>query len=144
MADKFLILTVGLPRSGKTTWARQQAQQYGRTIVNPDSIRLAIHGQRFVQSAEGFVWATARAVVHALFLAGHTTVILDATNVTHKRRNEWLSPHWLTRYKHLDTPLEVCVERARAANDQDIIPVIERMAHQFEPLGLDEAAWLES
>ncbi len=30
-----LILTVGLPRSGKTTWALEQ----GWPIVNPDSIR---------------------------------------------------------------------------------------------------------
>src|SRR5690554_6874569 len=31
-----LICTVGLPRSGKTTWARKQSYP----IVNPDSIRL--------------------------------------------------------------------------------------------------------
>ena len=35
-----LIVMVGLPRSGKTTWARKQ----GYPIVNPDSIRLAFHG----------------------------------------------------------------------------------------------------
>jgi predicted kinase len=33
-----LILTVGLPRSGKTTWAKQQ----GVPMVNRDAIRLAL------------------------------------------------------------------------------------------------------
>ena len=135
-----LILTVGLPRSGKTTWAwRLQCP-----IVNPDSIRLAIHGQRFVQSAESFVWATAKAMVPALFLAGHTTVILDATNTTRKRRGEWLSPQWECCFKHIETPLEVCLERAEAANDQEIIPIIKYMHAQFEPLGADEKYWLGS
>ena len=40
---KEIIVTVGLPRSGKTTWAREQ----GYPIVNPDSIRLSLHGKRF-------------------------------------------------------------------------------------------------
>src|SRR5882672_916000 len=61
--DKLLICTVGLPRSGKSTWARSQSFP----IVCPDAIRIAIHGQRFISEAEPFVWATAKAMVRALF-----------------------------------------------------------------------------
>jgi predicted kinase len=50
---KILILTVGLPRSGKSSWSRQQTFP----VVNPDSIRLALHGLRFAPEAEPFVWA---------------------------------------------------------------------------------------
>lgn len=132
-----LIATVGLPRSGKTTWARSQAYP----IVNPDSIRLAIHGQRFIGSAEPFVWATAKAMVHALFLAGHKTVILDATGITRERRSEWRSSRWGLFFKHTDTPAEVCRSRAEAEGDTEILPVIDRMAAQFEPLGDDEPRW---
>jgi len=39
---KILILTVGLPRSGKSTWAAKK----GFPIVSPDAIRLAMHGMR--------------------------------------------------------------------------------------------------
>lgn len=123
-----LICTVGLPRSGKTTWARSQAWP----IVNPDSIRLAIHGQRFIGDAEPFVWATAKAMVRSLFLAGHQTVILDATNTTKKRRAEWFDERWQTFFKVIDTPYPECMERAK--DDDEILPVIERMAAQWEPL----------
>lgn len=132
-----LIGTVGLPRSGKSTWCHQQAWP----IVNPDSIRLALHGQRFSAEAERFVWATAHCMVKALFLAGHRHVILDATNTTRKRRDEWASKEWETYWHLIDTPKETCLERARATNDAEIVPVIERMAAAWEPLGQDERRW---
>lgn len=135
--DKILICTVGLPRSGKSTWAKSQAYP----IVNPDSVRLAIHGQRFVAEAEPFVWATVKAMVRALFLAGHDRVILDATNTTRKRRDEWRSKEWATFFRHFDTPEGVCYDRAEAAGDIGICPIIARMAEQFEPLGDDEEVW---
>lgn len=135
--DKILICTVGLPRSGKTTWAKSQAWP----IVNPDSVRLAIHGQRFIGLAEPFVWATVKAMVRALFLAGHKIIVLDATNTTRKRRDEWQSDQWATFFKKMDATVKECLERAAGENDTDIIPVIERMAAQYEPFGEDEQLW---
>ena len=132
-----LIATVGLPRSGKTTWARQQAYP----IVNPDSIRLALHGNRFIDRAEPFVWAIAKTMVRSLFLAGHSTVILDATNTTAKRRDEWKSKDWALFFKHIQTPPEICIARAKAEKDDEILPVIDRMAGQWEPLTADDPLW---
>jgi predicted kinase len=128
-----LILTVGLPRSGKTTWARQQ----GHPIVNPDSIRLALHGQRFILEAEPMVWAMARYMVKALFLAGHDTVILDATNTSKKRRAEWMCDNnfgWWVKYQQIPTSEAECLERADASHDEEIKPIIKKMAACFEPL----------
>jgi Predicted kinase len=124
-----LILTVGLPRSGKSTWAKKQAWP----VVNPDSIRLALHGQRFLAQQEPLVWMIARVMVESLFNAGHRRVILDATNITKKRRAEWISPKWETFYKYVNTPVEMCLHRARALNDDEIIPVILRMSGEWEP-----------
>lgn len=135
--NKILILTVGLPRSGKSTWARTQAYP----IVNPDSIRLAIHGQRFHGPAEPLVWATAKIMVRSLFMAGHKTVILDATSCTRTRRDEWKSKEWGLFFKMIDTSKDECLSRAVKENDQVIIPVIERMSASFEPLGEDEKRW---
>jgi len=101
----------------------------------------AIHGQRFVFEAEPFVWATAKAMVRALFLAGHSTVVLDACNNTAARRDEWRSKDWDTVFKVVSTPAGVCLERALAENDEYIVKHIERMANEHEPLGEEEIAW---
>lgn len=119
-----LILTVGLPRSGKSTWAMQQ----GHPVVNPDSIRLALHGRPFAIEAEPMVWAIAYLMVLALFKAGHSTVVLDATNISEKRRDDWLSKDWQCRYVCFDTPAHVCIERARSLGQEELVPIIERMA----------------
>jgi predicted kinase len=137
MEPNTLILTVGLPRSGKTTWALERCA-YGIPIVNPDSIRLALHGKPFVPEAEPFVWAIARVMVHALFLAGHDDVIVDATNTTRKRRDDWKSSKWRRQYKVFDTSADECRRRAEETNRPDLIPVIDRMAAAFEPVGEDE------
>lgn len=121
-----LILTVGLPRSGKTTWARQQ----GHPIVNPDSIRLALHGQRFYGPAEPTVWATAKLMVAALFGAGHETVILDATNVSAKRRDDWKS--YEPTMQIFETDPATCIARAWDIGDEAIVPVIKRMAEEWD------------
>ena len=125
---KRLVLTLGLPRSGKTTWARQQ----GVPIVNPDAIRLALHGERFIGLAEPFVWAIAKCMVRALFLAGHSTVILDATNVTKKRRDEWKSDEWTRAVKLIQSSAETCRTIAHGLNDEYIIPIIDKMAAEWE------------
>lgn len=129
-----LICTVGFPRSGKTTWARTQ----GHPIVNPDSIRLSLHGQRFAVNAEPFVWAIAKVMVRSLFLSGHETVIVDATNTTRKRRDEWIDDGWTTLFKVIETPSGECIRRARSVGDTDIIPIIEKMAAQCELLSPEE------
>lgn len=131
---RVLICTVGLPRSGKTTWAREQ----GHPIVNPDSIRLALHGRRFVSLAEPFVWAIAKVMVRALFLAGHDVVILDACSHTRARREEWKSSTWQTDYVEFGTPVAACVARARQIGDEEIVPVILRMDGAYEPVESDE------
>lgn len=133
---KELIVMCGIPRSGKSTWAREQ----GWPVVNPDSIRLAMHGQVFLASAERLVWAYAHLMVESLFLAGNPRVILDATNTTKERRKEWFSRAWQTYFHVIDTPLPVCIDRAKASNFP--VDVVERMAKQWEPLGEDEPAWL--
>lgn len=127
MAEKFLIMTIGLPRSGKSTWARQLSQEQGYPIVNPDSIRLAIHGQVYAAQAEPLVWATAKVMVRSLFYAGHNVVILDATNTSRQRRNDWIDPEWNRVFQIFHTPKEECIRRATEGMRPDLISVIERM-----------------
>lgn len=128
-----LIMTVGLPRSGKSTWAKST----GYPMVNPDSIRLALHGIAYEKKAEKFVWAIAETMIRSLFIAGHENVILDATNTTAERQ---LAYEYLTEeldiciwYKVFMTHAVECMVRADQGGRYELIPVIQRMAKQFEP-----------
>jgi predicted kinase len=121
---------VGLPYSGKSTISKR----IGVPIVNPDSIRVALHGQKFYAPAEPMVWAMAKNMVRALFLAGHDTVVLDATNTTVARRKEWLSTQWRTEFYCVPTEVEECINRAIAAGDEDMVEIIRYMDAKFEDL----------
>ena len=127
-------MTVGLPRCGKSTWAMEQ----GCPVVNPDSIRLALHGQPFIGSAEPYVWAIAKTMVKSLFLTGHEVVILDATNLTRKRRDEWISSSWEREFKQFLVAKIVCIRRAMDTNKEYLIPVIEKMSEERDLIGDDE------
>ena len=129
-----LILMVGLPRSGKTTKALEISKGRSAPIVNPDSIRLALHGDAYIQSAEPYVWAIATTMVRALFLAGHDTVIVDVCNNTVKRRNEWkcYDEAWEREYVVVDTSVSVCLKRA--TGNCHISSIIERMYKEHEPV----------
>lgn len=129
---KTLYLTVGLPRSGKSTWAQKQHVP----IVNPDSIRLAVHGQPFYAPAEPYVWTIAKTMVLSLFLAGHDQVILDATNATKSRREQWLSTEWKTRCVVFDTPADICLERA--GENAGLVGVITRMSKDWQAPDMSE------
>lgn len=135
MEGKILILTVGLPRAGKSTWAQAQ----GSPIVNRDAIRLALHGQAFIGDAEPMITAIEEYMVKSLFLAGHDRVIVDATHIKEKYRKRWSYGPWDVEIKHFDTPPDVCIDRAKADGREDLIPIIERMAQQAELPGESNA-----
>ena len=123
-----LIGMVGLPRSGKSTWA--QAQNH--PIVCLDSIRLALHGQAYIQSAEPFVRAIARVMVESLFLSGHNKVILDATNITRKIRDEWKSDKWNIHWVHVITEYDECMRRAEGNRKlQEVITSMHSKSELF-------------
>jgi predicted kinase len=129
-----LTLTVGLPRSGKSTWAKNQRVP----VVNPDSIRLAVHGQPYRQESEPLVWAMAHIMVESLFRAGHTQVILDATSVEKTRRKEWKSPLWVRKYQVFPTSANICKQRAAEGGRNYLIPVIDKMNAVWEPIDDDD------
>lgn len=129
-----LIAMVGLPYSGKTT----AAQKLRFPIVSPDAIRIALHGQRFVASAEPHVWAIARTMVGALHCAGHSQVVLDACNITRQRREDLHGWADEILFYQLETPASECLQRASEAQDVEILPIIQDMAARQELLYGDE------
>jgi len=130
-----LYLLVGLPYSGKSTLMQKLMNG---PVVNLDNIRIALHDQRFVKEAESFVWAIAQTMVGSLFLAGHLIVYLDATNTTVERRSIWISDKWNTIAVTMGASVSGCVARAEASKDEEIIPIITRMAEKFEKVSINE------
>jgi predicted kinase len=110
-------------------------------IVCPDAVRLALHGQAFIQSAEAFVWATVHTMIRALFLAGHKAIIIDACNISRKRRDAWKYREYQdceVEFVEFRTPQSVCESRAVWAGREDLLPIIERMATNRAPIAPDE------
>lgn len=136
--DNTLILTVGLPRIGKSTWAKST----GYPIVNPDSIRLAMHGQPFIAEAEGLVWEIARIMVRSLFINDSPIVILDACNVTEALRASWIRREWKTYYKVFPRLPDLCMQRARDLGQTHLFDAIEHMEKKYQPLNAVEEQYL--
>lgn len=138
MNKPLLICMMGLPRSGKTTIVKNLAQKIHAPVVNRDSIRLALTGQRYQIVSEHFVKAITEIMVRTLFLSGHNVIIYDETNWSRAARDTYKSDQWRTVFYEVDTPPDVCIERAKVTDQLDIIPVIQAMWERREPLGADE------
>jgi predicted kinase len=85
----------------------------------------------YQEEAEGFVWAIAKVMVKSLFFSGHDTVILDATNTTIKRQEDWNDVAEdvgaQVMYRMFYTMAFTCKERATKDGKEFLIPVIDRM-----------------
>lgn len=122
-----LLMTVGLPRSGKSTWAKAT----GLPMVNPDSIRLALYERPFIASCEDMVWTITKYMVKALFIAGHHQVILDATNIKERDRRNFYPQYNVWEQVNIivfRASRELCEKRARQDRKDELLPVIERMS----------------
>jgi predicted kinase len=75
-----LVITRGLPASGKSTWARSWVSQdpIGRARVNRDDLRANLYGtDRPVHQQESAITVVQQAAVKALLLAGRSVVVDD-------------------------------------------------------------------
>lgn len=128
-----LHVMVGLPRSGKSTYARS----LDIPRVEVDAIRKALTGQAFCEDAEIMVTAITKVMVHALFMAGHTEVLLDeAWTCTAEYRDLWEAYGELEGYKvqyHLiPTCPETCLKRAIAERNGALVETIQSMAELWD------------
>ena len=107
-----LILTVGVPGSGKSFWA---AQQTGAVVVNRDEIRKELTGDERNHQYEMEVTDVAYMRVRTGLESGQTVIVSD-TNLKAKYRRNWrtLAQQTGATYEEksfLDVPLQLCIER---------------------------------
>ena len=125
-----LTVTVGLPGSGKSTWAQAQP---GAVIIERDIIRHELTGDARNHSAEGRVTGIARARVHGALAEGKYVIVSD-TNLAAKTRRQWktLAESLDAVYDELyfvDVALEVCIERD-ARREHPVGADVIRSMHQ--------------
>jgi predicted kinase len=145
-----LYFTIGLPRSGKSTFCNKwvtnsinildnnrftyNASPYypaspPRTIVCADSIRLALTGERWNLNIEDIVDVVKHTMIKSLLLRG-MDVIVDGTHTTLHNIKKLFRIDNQAKYVFIDTSAEICRNRAIADNMSDLIPVIDRMENQ--------------
>jgi predicted kinase len=131
-----LLITRGLPASGKTTFAR--ALQPDVVRVNRDDLRRMLHGRRlYTDRAEREVTLVQRASVEALLRKG-ISVIVDDTNLGAEVVRRWATlaaRHQATFEVHDFTgvPLEECIRRDAERDPADHVGEagIRRMHQQY-------------
>lgn len=88
--DKALVLLVGPPASGKSTWGKKFAADNQIEYVSTDEIRGQIGMSEADQSVSAQAFAIARRKVSEALKAGKSAMI-DATNVNRKSRKDWIN-----------------------------------------------------
>ena len=136
-----LILLVGPPGSGKTTYAHKYIEEHPGTVhLSSDNIRKELHGDESIQDNPGevFVIMQKRAVAGLDF--GHD-VIYDATNMTRKDRAGIIAacPKFVKIECHIIwAPIETCIERDATRKRTVGKEVIDRMLKRFQAPYYDE------
>lgn len=113
-------MMVGLPGSGKSTKAEQIKNEFGAQVFSSDALRKEKFGDEKVQKDATGIFKELLNRCAASLNSGYTT-ILDATNLSYKKRMEFLRE--LDRKVDkafskicilMATPYEICCERNRS------------------------------
>jgi predicted kinase len=132
-ARQKLIVLVGLPGSGKSTWAGRQSAG----VLSSDAVRALLTGDAGNQSVNRLVFPTLHFLLTMRFKAGAETTILDATSLTAKERKAWVRPARAlggeVEAVFFDTPLAVCKQRNVARSRVVPEEVMDRFAARLVP-----------
>jgi len=129
-----LVISVGVPGSGKTTFLKRLARERGYSYVATDDIREELAGDAADQSRNADVWKEAHARVAKALAAGED-VAFDATFANARERRAFIAfarEMGAGRIEALwfDVPLESAKERNRGRERAVPEHVLERM-HAF-------------
>lgn len=142
-------MLIGLPGSGKSTYAEKLAKEKDAIIVSTDKIREELFGDEAIQENERYdnntVFSLAYTRTKMAMLEGKN-IIFDATNINRKKRKyflEILSKEYFWSLRNTDytyrfhailiaTPYEKCLKNN--LNRRRVVPeeVIKRMMCNFE------------
>ncbi len=129
----FVVLTIGLPGSGKTTWFKRRSV----TPLSSDMLRNILFDDITEQRYQGLVFSTLRSLLRARLIAKMPWNYVDATNLSPHERRQWIKMAKSFGYEvqavFFDVPFEICKERnskrERVVSDE----VMEKMNERLRP-----------
>jgi predicted kinase len=133
-----VVLTIGLPGSGKTTWYKRR----GVTPLSSDMLRTILFDDITEQRYQGLVFSTLRSLLRARLIAKMPWNYVDATNLSPHERRQWIKMARSFGYDvqavFFDVPLSVCMERNRKRDRAVTDEVMQKMAERLRPPSFKE------
>jgi predicted kinase len=134
----YVVLAIGLPGSGKTTWFRRR----GVTPLSSDLLRNILFDDVEEQRYQGLVFSTLRSLLRARLIARMPWNYVDATNLSVHERRQWIKMAKSFGYEvqgvFFDVSLDVCLERNRSRDRMVSEEVMRRMAEKLKPPVFEE------
>ncbi len=134
----YVVLTIGLPGSGKTTWYKRR----GVTPISSDMLRTILFDDITDQRYQGLVFSTLRSLLRARLIAKMPWNYVDATNLSPHERRQWIKMAKSFGYEvqavFFDVPLAVCLERNAKRDRQVSDDVMHKMAERLRPPAFKE------
>ena len=134
----YVVLAIGLPGSGKTTWFRRR----GVTPLSSDLLRNILFDDVEEQRYQGLVFSTLRSLLKARLIAHMPWNYVDATNLSIHERSQWIRMAKSFGYEvqavFFDVPLDVCLERNSKRDRSVSGDVMRKMAERLKPPVFDE------
>ncbi len=134
----YVVLTIGLPGSGKTTWYKRR----GVTPLSSDMLRNILFDDITEQRYQGLVFSTLRSLLRARLIAKMPWNYVDATNLSPHERRQWIKMAKSFGYEvqavFFDVPLAVCLERNSRRDRQVTDEVMHKMAERLRPPAFKE------
>jgi predicted kinase len=134
----YVVLTIGLPGSGKTTWYKRR----GVTPLSSDMLRTILFDDITDQRYQGLVFSTLRSLLRARLIAKMPWNYVDATNLSPHERRQWIKMAKSFGYEvqavFFDVPLAVCLERNAKRERQVSDEVMHKMAERLRPPAFKE------
>ena len=128
-----LVITVGLPGSGKSTYLAR----LGANAISSDEIRRLIADDPLDQSMNARIFSIIRYLIRQRIAAGRPVTYVDATHLTPWERKPYvvLAQRYGCRLEALyfDVPIDICIARNQARDRAVPEAAIRKMALQMIP-----------